>query len=45
MPKICAEKKMATSGHIPSSSGTSGYNGGESVSLTVETCNVGNLKA
>ena len=45
MPKLCVEKKMATSGHIPSSSGTSGYNGGESVSLTVETCNVGNLNA
>jgi len=42
MPKPCAEKKMATSGGIsdfPSSSGTSGYSGGESDSdsLTVET--------
>ena len=38
--KPCAEKKMATSGDIsdfPSSSGTSGYSGGESDSLTVET--------
>ena len=43
MPKLCVEKKMATSGHFPSSSGTNGYSGGESVSLTVETCNVGNL--
>ena len=35
MPKPCAEKKMATSGDIgdfPSSSGTSGYSGGESFS-------------
>ena len=38
-PKPCAEKKMATSGDIsdfPSSSGTSGYSGGESDSLTVK---------
>ena len=46
MSKLCVEKKMATSEHIPSSSGTRGYSGGESVSLTVETCNaLGNLKA
>ena len=38
MSKTCAANKMATSGdNIPSSSGTSGYSGGESVSLTVET--------
>ena len=40
MPKPCAEMKMATNGDIsdfPSSSGTSGYSGRESVSLTVET--------
>jgi len=41
-PNPCAEKIMATSGDIsdvdfPSSSGTSGYSGGESDSLTVET--------
>jgi len=35
MPKPCAEMKMATSGDFPSSSGTSGYSGGESDSLTV----------
>jgi len=36
MPKPCAEKKMASSWDIsdfPSSSGTSGYSGGESDSL------------
>ena len=47
MPKPCAEKIMATSGDIsdfPSSSGTSGYSGGESDSLTVEQCYIlGNL--
>ena len=40
VPKQCIEKIMATSGDIsdfPSSSGTSGYGGGESESLTVET--------
>jgi len=40
VPKPCVEKIMATSGDIsefPSSSGTSGYSGGESGSLTVET--------
>jgi len=40
VPKTCAEKIMATSGDIsdfPSSSGTSGYSGEESDSLTVET--------
>ena len=40
VPKPCAEKIMATSGDIsdfPSSSGTSGYSGGESDSRTVET--------
>jgi len=39
-PKPHADKKMATSGDnsgFPSSSGTSSYSGGESVSLTVET--------
>jgi len=39
-PKPCAEKIMAASGDIsdfPSSSGTSGYSGGESDPLTVET--------
>jgi len=46
MPKLCVEMKMATSGHIPSSSGTRGYSGGESVSnsLTIETCNVTSLE-
>ena len=37
---MLAEKKMATSGDIsdfPSSSGTSGYSGGESDSLTVQS--------
>ena len=40
VPKPCAEKIMATSEDIsdfPSSSGTSGYSGGESDSLTVES--------
>jgi len=37
MPKSCAEKKMATSGDISSSSGTSGYSGGDSDSMPVET--------
>jgi len=40
MHKPCAEKKMATSGDIsdfPSSSGTSGYSGGDSDSIPVET--------
>ena len=40
VPKPRDEKIMATSGDIsdfPSSSGTSGYSRGESVSLTVET--------
>ena len=40
MPKPCAEKKMVSSGDtsdFPSSSGISGYSGGESDSLTVET--------
>ena len=36
-PKLCAEKIMATISDFPSSSGTSGYGGGESESLTVET--------
>ena len=39
-PKPCAEKTMATSGDnsdFPSSSGTSGYSGGESDSLTAES--------
>jgi len=47
VPKTCAEKIMATSGDIsdfPSSSGTSGYSGEESDSLTVEQCYIlGNL--
>ena len=46
MPKPCAEKIMATSGDIsdfPSSSGTSGYSGGESHSLTVEIASVTSL--
>jgi len=37
MPKPCAEKKMATSGDISNSSGTSGYCGGDSDSMLVET--------
>ena len=40
---VCAEKKMATSGDnsdFASSSGTSGYSGGESHSLTVEIASV-----
>jgi len=36
-PKLCAEKRVATISDFPSSSGTSGYSGGESDSLTVET--------
>jgi len=47
VPKPCAEKIMATSGDIsdfPSSSGTSGYSGGELDSLTVKQCYIlGNL--
>ena len=46
MPNLCAEKKMATSGDnsdFVSSSGTSGYSGGESHSLTVETASVTSL--
>ena len=45
-PKPRAEKKMATSGDISdfvSSSGTSGYSGGESHSLTVEIASVTSL--
>ena len=45
-PKLCGEKKMATSGDnsdFASSSGTSGYSGGESHSLTVETASVTSL--
>ena len=45
-PKPCAEKKMATSGDISdfvSSSGTSGYSGGESHSMTVEIASVTSL--
>ena len=40
VPKPCVEKIMATSGDIsefPSSSGTSGYSGGELDSVRVET--------
>jgi len=46
MPKLCAEKKMATNrdnSDFSSSSGTSGYSGGESHSLTVETASVSSL--
>jgi len=42
-PKPCAEKKMATSGDnsdCACCSGTSGYSGGESDSLTVEMASV-----
>ena len=44
--KPCAEKIMTTSGDIsdfPSSSGTSGYSGGESYSQTEETASVTSL--
>ena len=46
-PMPCAEKKIATyyssyNSDFPSTSGTSGYSGRESVSLTVETV-LGNL--
>ena len=46
-PKLCAEKKMATSGDnsdfASSSGGTSGYMGGESHSMTVEIASVTSL--